>query len=418
MTADSVLFDLDTLYLEIDPRAQARAWQQSRSLSTPERQWNAYLNQLALDAFLSWLKAEGSIAKPSLAAPLLPTVWELVTGSAIDYLDSAGQNSAAQDRAGQNGPQASARLIVLPTEALDGDELRVPQTWIDIPNWAGDYYLSLQVNPDARWVRFAGFATHQALKSQGSYDWRDRTYSLEASDLTSDLSVLQVAQSLYPEAVKRTALPVLSPMPVAQAHQLIERLAADSVLEPRLAVGFEQWGPLLAHGGWRRQLAERRWGQRSVSISQWLRSGANQMADQLGDQINLLARQLGWQQMSYQPAIATARDAESPSAQSSTQPVLCRDLEIAGESYSLQVMPLSSAENAWRFELTKAAGQLLPGVMLKLLTEDLQPFENNQAIATEAVDSLYIDVAIAPQEGIVWQTQPAPSQYDPEILRF
>lgn len=384
MTADAALFDLDSLYIEIAPRWQVQAWQQSRSLATNAARWSAYVNKLGLTALIAWLKAEGMSAKSRLAGPLLPTVWELVTGSAIEC--------------------QGARLILLPADTLDSDELRVPQAWVDIPNWVGDYYLSLQVNPDEGWVRFAGFATHQTLKMKGEYDWRDRTYSLEASELTPDINVLHIAQTLYPEAVKRAAVEPLSMLSAAQAHQLIERLSVETVLEPRLAIGFEQWGALLSHGGWRRQLAERRWGQAERSIGQWLQSGIGQMAEQLG-----------WQQMSYQ-AIAVARGEEAGRLTSGQ--VLRRDLEIAGDNYTLQVMPLTVSENAWRFELTKEVGLVPVGVTLQLLTEDLQPFENNSAITIEATDRLYVDVAIAEREGIVWQIHPVPSQYDLEILRF
>lgn len=394
MTADAVLYDLDSLYLEIDPGQQASAWRQSQALANPTSRWRAYLNQLSLTTLLAWLKAEGLKANSTLARSLAPTVWELVTGSAVDC--------------------QGARLVVLPTETLDSDELRVPQSWVDIPSWVGDYYVSLQVNVDAGWVRVAGFATHQDLKETGTYDWRDRTYSLEETAITPHLSVLHIAQDLYPEAIKRGALTPLPALSVAQAHQLIERLADPTLRDPRLAVGFEQWGALLNHGGWRRQLAERRWGQSTLPLRQWLQSGVTQLADGLAHQLT------GWQQLSYQPATALARGAEQ-TPNSVKQQGLYRDLEIEGETYTLQVMPLmADAEDSqgWRFELTKAAGLVSPGVTLKLLTEDLQPFENNQAVATEAVDSLYVDVAVAAKEGIVWQVQPIPSQYEPEILRF
>ena len=391
MTADAALYDLDSLYLEIKPRQSAQAWQRAQELSTPHARWCAYFNQLGLTTLMAWLQAEGLQIKPALATPLQPTVWELMTGSAIEC--------------------QGARLVILPSEALDGDELRVPQSWVDIPSWVGDYYLALQVNPDAGWVRFAGFATHQVLKSCGDYDWRDRTYSLAATDLTLDLNVLQIAQDLYPEAIKRTAVNALPELSVPQARQLISRLAAPTLLEPRLAVSFEQWGALMAHGGWRRQLAEQRWGKVTLPLRQWLTSGADRLANRLANQ---LANQLGWQQMSYQPAAATARGLED----SETASVLCRDLNIGGEVYTLQVRPLTISDNAWRVELTKAVGLIPVGVTLRLLTEDLQPFENNQAVATEAIDSLYVDVAVADQEGLVWQVQPLPSQYDQEILRF
>ncbi|MEH2053558.1 MAG: DUF1822 family protein [Nostoc sp.] len=58
------------------------------------------------------------------------------------------------------------------------------------------------------------------------------------------------------------------------------------------------------------------------------------------------------------------------------------------------------------------------GFKLRLLTEDLQPFVNNEDTATEAIPQLYIDVELEPGEGLVWEVEPTPDEYDREILRF
>jgi len=57
------------------------------------------------------------------------------------------------------------------------------------------------------------------------------------------------------------------------------------------------------------------------------------------------------------------------------------------------------------FELRNSSvGEPIPhGFKLRLLTEDLQPFENNEATATKPVDKLYIQVALEPGEGLVWR---------------
>lgn len=395
MTADVVLRDLDTLYLEIEPSQQQEAWQHSQTLATDASGWRAYLNQLGFDALTGWLKAEGTVVEPALARPLRSSIWELMSGSAVNCL--------------------GARLILLVTEALDSDELCVPQSWVDIPSWTGDYYLLLQVNPDDGWVRFGGFATHRTLKEKGIYDWCDRSYRLNSTELTDDISTLLVSQSLYPEASKRAAIAPLQPLSITQARQLIERLGdTQRVLDPRLAIGFEQWGALVENSGWRRQLAERRWGFTQQSVRQWLQSGLEQAGQKVASEISgRLAGQLGWQPVFYRAA-AVARDA----GMASIQTVLRREIEIEGESYALQVAPLQAGENAWRFELTKETGPVPEGVVLELLSEDLQPFEGNRAIAITPVESLYIEVALVPEEGIVWKTEPASGQYEPEILRF
>ena len=386
MTSDTSFdLDLDLLYLEIEPSLPAQIWQESQFLATPASRWRAYLNQLALQTLLPWLSEEaGGRVHPMLKQALLPTVWEWVSGTAVDVDDW--------------------RLVLLPTEAMDADELRVPQEWVDIPEWLGDYYLHVQVNPDDGWVKVAGMATHQLLKAQGVYDWRDRSYALPTSDLITDVNVMTVSQALMPAVTKRVAVAPIPSLPLARANSLIQRLSDLSLRDPRLAIDFSSWSALMVHGGWRRQMAQQRWGRPAAfSVGQWLQSGVSQ-----------LAQALDWQEVTFQPATAGARgDATAP------QVGLARPVQIEGDRYILQVSPVEpQAMNAWRFELRKLDGVVAPGVVLRLLAEDLQPFENNEAVATEPIEALYVEVALEPGEGIVWEVVPTPDQYESEILRF
>lgn len=403
MTSAASPFDLDTdldrVYLEIDPALRATAWSQSQQLVTPASRWRAYLNQVGLQTLLPWIADEITPrVKPMLAMPLLPTIWEWVGGVGID-MRLEGRTE---------------RWVLLPTEAIDEDELRVPQEWVDIPSWVGDYYVQMQVNVDDGWVKLAGFATHQALKADGYLDMGDRAYSLPASDLIADINLVSVSQALIPTVSKQASLAdsTLSSalnLELSQAQQLITRLSNPALLNPRLAVDFARWSALMAHGGWRRQMAEQRWGRpASFSVGQWLQSGITQLAEQIG-----------WQSVSFQPAAVGARG-EGASVPSTG---LSRTIEILEknrvENYVLQISPLEGdVPNAWRFELRKLNGFVAQGMTLRLLSEDLQPFENNEVLATEPVDVLYVDVALAPGEGIVWAIEPVPAQYEPEILRF
>ncbi|MER3477382.1 MAG: hypothetical protein C4287_13920, partial [Leptolyngbya sp. ERB_1_2] len=77
------------------------------------------------------------------------------------------------------------------------------------------------------------------------------------------------------------------------------------------------------------------------------------------------------------------------------------------------------SEDVWRFELQSTAGALIPGgFKLRLLTEDLLPFENNEDVATNAIDCLYLEVRLAPGDALVWETEPLPESYEREILCF
>lgn len=384
MTFDSALFDPIQLCLPIDSGIQAQAWQQSQAFATPTSQWNAYLNQLCLQTLLPCLREDmpRANAVPNLTA--LANLWELVNGSAVAWADQ--------------------RLVLIPTETIDLEEIRIPQEWVDIPGWASDYYLAVQVNPDEGWIRVAGFLTHLQLKQKARLDTTDRTYYLDGSNLIPDLSVLWVAQQLHVPEPTRAVLPELSNLSLTEANSLIQRLGNPTVINPRLAIPFERWAALLAHGGWRQRLAEQRRGlPEQRSPVQWLQSGISALVE-------------GWGRVDYQTGAAAARSTEV----SNPVAALSRQLTIAGHRYELQVIPVNLTENIWRFELNSLAptGMIPAGYTLRLLTEDLRAFTGNEDTAVGPVERLYIEVALEPGEALVWEIEPTPETYDREILRF
>lgn len=380
MTFSSALFDSTQVCLEIHSELQTQAWQQSQTFATPGSQWNAYLNQLCLQTLLPYLREEAPQVNPSPHAALL---WELVNGSAVTW--------------------ANRRLVLMPTETIDLDEIRIPQEWVDIPNWVADDYLVVQVNPDHAWVRVAGFVTHAQLKQQATLDCNDRTYCLDSSDLMADLSVLWLSHQLSPEA-RRAEVGAIAPLTTPEASQLIRRLGDATVLVPRLAVPFERWAALLSHGGWRQRLIEQRFGlPEQRSPLQWLQSGISALAQQ-------------WSRIDYQPGLAAARGSEAAAPTA----VLSQQLTLANQRYELQLMPIDLTPNVWRFVLSclTPTGLIPAGVTLRLLTEDLQPFPGNEDVATVPVEQLYVEVALEPGEGLVWEVEPTPEGYEREILRF
>ncbi len=376
------------LYLEISPTAQNQAWQQSQSFSTSASRYQAYLNQLCLSAVLPWLREEyAQKAQPWPSVAALPSFWEVVNGTVV-VIDAT-------------------RFILLASETIDLSELRVPQEWVDIPSWVGDYYLAVQVEPDASWVKVWGYSTHQQMKTTGSYQESDRTYCLTSDNLIQDINVLWVARQLCPDETTREASSPLATLPLAQVENLLQRLGNPAIPEPRLAVPFELWGALLEHGGTRQRLYERRIGlPEQWSIQKWLSTGVSDFS-----------RQIGWGRIEFQQGFVGAKGAEPSDAGA----LLSRHLLIAGQQYELRVLPQGNPEeHMWRFELRHSSvGGLIPGgFRLRLLTEDLQAFENNEDVALTAQDQLYIDVSVAPGEGLVWETEPLPENYDREILRF
>ncbi|WP_414578754.1 DUF1822 family protein [Anabaena sp. CCY 9402-a] len=392
MTANPTVFtfaDSTDLILEVPnyPQNQVNI-AASQSFSHPSSWYQAYLNEICLSAVLPWLQEDFTRqAKVWPYTNSLASIWELVNGTAVT-LDVT-------------------KFILVPSENIDLSELRVPQEWVDLPSWVGDYYLAVQVEPDAGYVRVWGYCSHAQLKNQGKYDAGDRTYTLDASDITTDISVLPVELQFCFQTATRSQLATLPTLPLAQVQNLITRLGNPEVITPRLAVPFELWGGLMEHGGWRKSLYERRLGlPEQRSVLQWLQESVSQTAEAIG-----------WGKLNLQLSAAGARSVEGiqPGA------TLSRRLAIAGQTYELLISPQGEPEEpSWRFELRNATvGAVIPGgFKLRLLTEDLQPFPNNEDIATTAVEQLYVEVALDAGEGIVWEVEPLPENYDQEILRF
>ncbi|MGI2906067.1 DUF1822 family protein [Tolypothrix sp. VBCCA 56010] len=390
MTANAALFTFASptdLILEIPANVQNQAYLHSQSFSHPSSGYQAYLNELCLNVVLAWLQADfAPQAKVSPNINALASFWELVNGTAI--------------------VSDGIRFILVPSEAMDLSELRVPQEWVDISSLAGDYYLAVQVEPDEAYVRIWGYCSYEQLKNQGSYDASDRTYSLDGSDIISDINVLTVALQLCPQSSTPKLIPQLATLPQEQAQNLIARLANKEIITPRLAIPFQLWGALIEHGGWRQSLYQRRLGlPEQWSVIQWLQNGVSQLAENVG-----------WGSL-MQVSVAGARSVE----ETQPQTILSRQLAIAGQTYELRIIPQNEGESIiWRFELRNAAvGAAIPGgFKLRLLTEDLQSFPNNEDIAITAVEQLFVEVALEPGEGIVWEIEPKSENYDREILRF
>jgi hypothetical protein len=251
-------------YLEIPSEIQAQCWEASRNQAIESSQWNAYLNRLCLNAVLAWLQAEDLVAAVWLGLGGMPGVWEFVNGAAITI--------------------GAERWILIPSESIE-DDFEVPQEWVDIPSWAGDYYLGIQVRADGEGIRVWGYATHRELKGIGHYDADDRVYTLGAEQMIQDMDALAVVRSRWTQAQTRGEVATLAAVPAVQAENLVQRLGNGAVRFPRLAVPFGLWGALLESGDWRQRLYEQRTGRSVTRLGDWFAGTVNslwQVLDGLG----------------------------------------------------------------------------------------------------------------------------------------
>ncbi|AFY99666.1 DUF1822 family protein [Calothrix sp. PCC 6303] len=385
---DTLMLEETTqLWFELSETALTTAWQNSQNCSTPGSRWNAYLNRVCLDTFLPWLQEEYAPQAQTVANLAdLPSIWEVVNGTAISF--------------------GGLRMVLIPTEAIDLSEMRIPQEWVDIPDWVADYYVAVQVNIDENSLRVWGYTTHSFLKNSAHYDASDRVYCLDQENLISDIDILWVARQICPDEITRLEVPALAAPAQTQADNLLQRLGNREVLTPRLEVPFSIWGALLANQSWTNKLYQQRQGMpQQWSITNWLQTGVSQ-----------LAQQTGWGKIAFEPAMASAR------GKGDKQTIIGKQLMIDGQRYELRISPCGEpTANTWRFELQNIvpSNGVPAGITLRLLTEDLQPFPNNEVQSKTLVKLLAVEVAFSePGEAIVWEIEPTPDNYQRETLRF
>ena len=389
-TANPILFNPTQLVLELESNVLDRAWQQSQATDNSGSRWQSYLNRIVLETFLPWLQAEEDAAAQSgLTKAMQADLWSVVNGTAVDLQD--------------------AKLVLIPSEAEDLSELQIPQEWIDIPELAADYYLAVQVNVDAGFLRVWGYTTHQKVK-QSSFNSGDRTYTLSDDELISDLDVLWLARELCPEEVTQAAIEPIQTLNEVQAQNAIQRLGSQSQLLPRLAVPFAIWAALIKNSSLLNELvATRRGVQRKTPVVEWLQQGIS----------NLTA---SWRQIELTPSVSGARGIatqEGTTAKNVPALGLAKQIAIAKIPYELRILPLETP-GSWRFEFccVTPGCVISPGFKLRLLTEELQNFAGNEDVAIKPVEKLILEVDLDAGESLVCQIESTSDVYYSETLQF
>ncbi|BAU04659.1 DUF1822 family protein [Fischerella sp. NIES-3754] len=230
----------DKLWLDLSEQEQQTAWQISAQnhYSNPAARWNAYLNCLCLNAFLDWLKEEPDLGETPKVWPSdyqLPSIWEFVNGTCLTVGD--------------------LRLVLIPSDKSNLTEFRIPQEWVDIPNWVANYYLAVQINLEENWIGVWGYTTHQQIREKAKYDLMDRTYLLDEEDLIADINVMWVAREVC--SVQKPQLKMLPELSSVQIEKLLKQLDHWTPDLPK-DVSEQEWMALLALDEGRQDLYQTR----------------------------------------------------------------------------------------------------------------------------------------------------------------
>ncbi|PLZ96731.1 hypothetical protein CEN50_17600 [Fischerella thermalis CCMEE 5268] len=230
----------DKLWLDLSDQEQQTAWQISAQnhYSNPTARWNAYLNCLCLNAFLDWLKEEPDLGETPKVWPSdhqLPSIWEFVNGTCLTLGD--------------------LRLVLIPSDKSNLTEFRIPQEWVDIPNWVANYYLAVQINLEENWIGVWGYTTYQQIREKAEYDLMDRTYLLDEEDLIADINVMWVAREVC--SVQKPELKMLPELSGVQIEKLLKQLDHWTPDLPE-NVSEQEWMALLALDKKRQDLYQKR----------------------------------------------------------------------------------------------------------------------------------------------------------------
>ncbi|MEH1800612.1 MAG: DUF1822 family protein [Nostoc sp.] len=347
------------LLLQIHTSIQQQAWKDAQQHSHKIAQSSAYLNRVCLYTFLNWLNnqvPDEALSNSSIypSEDSFRSILEVVNGAAIGI--------------------GTRRVILIPNENIDSESLRVPQEWIDIPTFVGDYYLAVQVdleaNADECTLTVQGFATHRQVKQLSKYDPRDRTYILPTDQLITNLTVMEVTLGIQMRA-EVPELPILSE---TEAQNLLELLGDSSIYSPRLRVDipFVQWAALLNNDEWRQQLYQRRIGQfvtksigKTNNLSKWLQNTFDDGWQSLNTLFNQESGNFVYSFRHYQEAAKGI----------SVDGIKLIDLEMQLSNQSVALLvgltPETDGKVAVRVQLHPAKGQtyLPPNIKLALISQ-------------------------------------------------
>lgn len=309
--------DFESLPIEsisLPPEAIVQAVKLSNDIFNQERQWQTYLDALALFAFESWVQLripEISInsAQCSLQQPKYSNVIEGVFNLQVGEF----------------------KLCLIATGSMDDQVITIPRALIDLPEYTAHFYVVINVQEEQEEANVEAFISYDQLREylqsvnlQAQPDW---TYELSWDCLNPEPNnLLLYLRCLEPTAI---ALPRLSTNRVinrsniqAQLQSLIPQLKSGEIALWQL-LDWETAIPLLTDDellDWLYQVQTGR-----ISISQQLTETGRKLTQQvinvgswLQNEIDQLAQNLAWNLLPA-PVFATsslrflpATNSESP----------------------------------------------------------------------------------------------------------
>ncbi len=200
------------------------------------------LNQLCIDPVKRWIATNFDLT----AQPTFPC-W-LDRQESFEFISKLVNGFVLQ--------VGKDRIVFMPSDAIDLEEFEVPQEWVDLPNWAGSYYVPIRVDLEHQFLHLWGFISHQDLKERATCDQIFRNYHINQLEITTDLDLLQDNEDLL-QISPQTNVTHLARLSSTEAQDLIQQIhQRKSRLSPRLDLSFPIWGTILNEFEWLLDLAD------------------------------------------------------------------------------------------------------------------------------------------------------------------
>jgi Protein of unknown function (DUF1822) len=221
------IFDRQTQLLsEIYPE---HVWIETTDL--PESLGSTALNRYAIEKIRNYLIDLGLVVKSIFPTEesYLPLISQAVDGFCLLI--------------------AGVRVAFIPSNSIDLASFEIHQEWIDLSNWAADYYVPFQIDLESHYLHLWGFISHQSIRKKAYLDRILRSYEIDSADAIADLDSLWLSCELVNGgslASERGEIPSLAPLSATSAAAAIDRLKQHrSIFSPRLLLSFEEWGAIL-----------------------------------------------------------------------------------------------------------------------------------------------------------------------------
>jgi hypothetical protein len=325
---------LSTEALELSPETIEQAVELSLTIPNEERQWQAYLNALAMFGFEQWLNSRA-------------------TDLTLDW-----ENCSTREPATANAIEAVCnlkvndfKLCLIATGSLTDEEVMLPRAIVDLPEFIPHFYVLVEVQEEQEAVTIQGFLSRNQLDERleranlvAEEDW---TYQLPASWFIADPDRLLLYLScLEPTTIPLPTVPSDRSTQLAQLRSGLERLLPELHSSQRQLwqiLTWEQGAVVLTNPellNWVYQVQQQ--GDLSTTdasarnhltdILQLLTQQAMNVRRWLSNELDELAQELSWILLPM-PSLATATALRSPTEEFEA---IVRELHLSGLAISPQ----------------------------------------------------------------------------------